>query len=239
MQPLKIVARMGEPVICFEDGLHLDGILAWAAYRDLTEEEHWRLPPIQDPWAVDFDLPFARWSMPAETPSGASERLLDDAGNVWGWFATMAIADWTRRSVHEIRKRVPTSELARWAGTRSINVGAGAPKAYDLKLPTMWTPEITWFAIGDLDEILRLLSIHVYGIGKHCAKGMGRVLEWKAEQVKIDEQFILARRRMPANSDEAMSISSVRPPYHHISRQTYAVDPVAELLIPPTTKDAA
>lgn len=223
--PMLVTARMGEPVITYGDGLHLDGILAWAAYRDLTEEQRYEMPPISTAWALDFDLPIARWSVDGGRCLGADKRLLDEHGRVWGWLATQALADWEKHSIHEVRKRVPLEELARWADARTVHIGCGPAKAYDLGFPTQWAPTISWFAIGDPAEVERLLRTHVYGIGKHCAKGLGRVLEWGVEPADVDEAFIIARRRMACSESEATSIMSIRPPYHHNSRHTYARDP--------------
>jgi hypothetical protein len=223
--PLLVTARMSEPIITYDDGMHLDGILAWAMYLDLTEDERKELPPITEHWAVDFPLPLDKWHVAdADTPPSADPRLRDDDG-VWGWMATQALADWTRRSVHELRKRVPLEELVLWTTTKTATVGKGPAKAYDLKFPTQWAPEVHWMAIGDADEVLRLLTTHVVGIGKHVAKGMGRVAKWSVQHADIDREFVTERRRIACRETEATMIGSIRPPYHHNSRHTWAREP--------------
>jgi hypothetical protein len=216
---------MTEPVISYEDGMHLDGILAWAMYLDLEEEERRALPPITEAWALDFGLPLDKWHAPeAELPPGADERLRDASG-VWGWMATRALADWTRRSVHEIRKRVPIEEMIQLTEAKSVTVGQGPGKAYDLKFPTVWAPEVSWFAIGDANEVRRLLATHVIGIGKHVSKGLGRVAEWSVKPANVDPTFILDRRRVACRENEANIIGAIRPPYSHNSRHTWAREP--------------
>lgn len=223
-EAMLVTASMTEPVITYEDGIHLDGILAWAMYLDLSEEGRKAMPPITEAWALDFDLPLAKWHVAdADTPASVDPRLRDDGG-VWGWMATKALADWTKRGVHELRKRVPIEEMIRWTGANTVHIGCGPAKAYDLKYPTCWAPEVHWFSIGDLDEVQRLLSSHVVGIGKHVAKGLGRVSEWKVAPANVDEAFILERRRIACRESEATGIKSIRPPYHHNSRHTFARD---------------
>lgn len=232
-----VTARMAEPVITYDDGMHLDGILAMAAYRDLSEEARWALQSITEPWALDFDLPLARWSVAGDTPPGSDARLRDDTGRVWGWLATRALARVERRGTHEIRKRVPTEETVRWSKAKTVHAGLGPAKAYDLKLPTIWAHQIHWLAIGDLAEVLRLLDTHMYGIGKHCAKGLGRVLEWRVDPAPgVDAAFICSHRRMPSLEGTAQSLATIRPPYHHNSRVAYARDPViGEPVVHPAT----
>jgi len=235
-ESLLVTARLSEPVVHFDDGMHLDGIVAWAAYRDLTEEQRWELPPINTAWAVDFPLPIARWSVEADIPPGVDDRLRDESGRVWGWMATRALAVWRKRSVFEVRKRIAGEQMTRYTDAVSVNAGCGPAKAYDLKLPTSFAHEVRWFCIGDKDELLRLLQTHVLGIGKHCAKGQGRVMRWAVEPADVSAEWVMSQRRMPCRESEAQSIASIRPPYHHVSRHTYARDPdLSEPVIHPVT----
>lgn len=221
MNGMLVTAKMAEPVVYYDDGLHLDGILAWAAYLDLTEDERWGLPPITDDWATDFDLPLQRWHVDVVAMDA---RLRGDEG-VWGWCATQVLSGWLRRGSHEIRKKPAAEKMARHTASPSVNLGTGPGKAYNLIVPTAFAHELHWAAIGDMKEALRLLSTHVQGVGKHCARGMGRVLHWSIRQVDVSTEDILKNRVMPCSERQATCIRAIRPPYHHGSRHTWAREP--------------
>jgi CRISPR type IV-associated protein Csf3 len=216
---------MGEPVAEDGHGLHLDGILAWAVYRAMSQEDKWLLPPINTAWAEDFDLPLKRFAVEADVPETADERLTDKQGRVWSWVATRAERGTEKHGVVEIRKRVPHNQLVRYTNAVSVNPSLGPSKAYDLKQPTVWAPELRWYAIGDRDACEHLLRSQLYGVGKYCSKGMGRVMEWRVCDAAVSEDYILEQRSVPTRQGEATAIGGVRPPYHHVSRRTYIREP--------------
>ena len=213
MEYMTVTARMREPVVHYEDGMHLDGILAYAAFRIYQREGGAPLPPINEAWCLDFDLPLTRWVRPLPVGCDVDQRLLID-GEVWGFCASRVNADWLARGKMEYRKRPDLDRMRRYTQAKSHSLGAGALKAFDVAYPTMTARELHWMAQGDIDAVRAHLAL-VSHIGKKCATGMGAVGEWLVEP--CNAQAI--KRRLPV--DGGMS-GSIRPPYHHISRHVSA-----------------
>jgi hypothetical protein len=207
-QYMHVTAIMIEPVIYYEDGMHLDGILSYGAFREYNGPE---LPPINSPWAIDFDLPLKKWRVDPPGEFSGDKRLLDDNGMLWGWCASRVDAEWFARGKMEYRKRPDIGAMQRFTTSTSHNIGAGALKAFDVAYPTLMASEHHWHAIGYIDAVRRLLS-HVTHIGKKSTTGMGAVSEWVVEPCYPVEIV----RRMPNDRGRPYAI---RPPYHHASRR--------------------
>jgi hypothetical protein len=224
---MRVAAVMAEPIVYYGDGLHLDGILALAVWRALPPQDRELVPPITDSWAVDFDLPLGRWRLPAD-PEVGHPQLREADGAVWGWLATQALNGWQLHRAHEVRKRPAVQELIEWTDTKAYNPGLGPMKSYDLSYPTFWSPRVEWEAVGQPDAVRVLLTQQVYGIGKGCAKGMGRVLRWEVEPaLEVTAETVMARRRVPVPQVEATAFAGIRPPYHHKSRECWLREPSA------------
>jgi len=98
MRPMMVTARMTEPIVYSNDCIHLDGIIAAAWVRDLSERDRRRLPPVQGAeWASDFSLPLARWILPVQDPDAHTRQLCmrryrgghnGDSPHLWGWCAS-------------------------------------------------------------------------------------------------------------------------------------------------------
>ena len=232
MQFLHIVAEMSEPVIYYGDGMHLDGILAWAKYTDLSREERAAVPPITEPWAWDFDLPLRTWSVPSVTAEYVDDRLFVNRprvrnghkeGALWGWCASAVHAEWLCHDRYAIRKRPELEQMVRYTESPSVNLGAGQQKATNLLLPARFATELHWYAVGDFAEVGRLLA-HVRAVGKITTKGPGSVMRWRVEPWKEDWSVMCAgslTRVMPIGYDAAggyAAEASIRAPYHHASR---------------------
>jgi hypothetical protein len=223
---------MSEPVVYSGDLLHLDGVIAFAAYRDLDDRTRRRIPPISSPWAVDLRLPLSRWFCPAPEEGSCDPRLLKE-GRIWGWAASAEASAWAGRGVAEVRKRPPLDQMRRYASDRRVETGAGPLKAYDLVVPTVFAREVLWYAHGVRSEVERLLVRHAPAIGKKRGIGYGTVLRWRVEACGEDLSVVRAdgtpARRMPASSGlVARAVrATIRPPYHHGSRVCDAVEPAA------------
>lgn len=217
MTPLKVTARMGEPVIYYHDGLHLDGLLAYGAYIEHIRNGGEDLPPISSPWAVDFELPLAKWSRPVPEGAEVDARLLNGDGDLWGWCASAAIADWVAHGKMEFRKRPDIARMARYTAHPSHHLGAGPFKAFDVAYPTELAFKIEWYALGDRERVEALLQ-DVTHIGKKHNVGMGKVLEWTVDDTERDwsvERDGALMRRMPRDGGRP---GTIRAPYHHPSR---------------------
>jgi hypothetical protein len=245
MKPFIVTARMAEPIVTYRDGLHLDGPLAFACFQDLTPEARAAVPPIESPWAEDFDLPLAKWEGEAELFASTDPRLTSDGevrsdedgvvfGTVWGWRCSAAIAvSGAVASVHDQRRKPAIEEMVRWSDDGRVEIGGGPRAARNLRFPSMVARELRWYAVGDPERALALLRRHVPAIGKLARSGNGRVLEWTVESTENDWSVRgphgEVMRRLPARMvpDHPSGEGAIRAPYHHRSRWVSSVAPEA------------
>lgn len=235
MRPLRITADLTEPVLYSDDGMHLDGLLAFGAFMSLPPEERATWPALElTDWARDIDLPLERWAV--EQGGAYDERLADWHGLVWGWAASAVTGEIAARRVAEVRKRPVIAEFARYTTDKSVLITGGPHKAWDLKFPTILAPRLVWYADGDPDEIRRLLG-HVPALGKKRNHGHGTVREWRvepwSESWSIERDGMLMRR-MPHAWRPSLppGRGAIRPPYHHRSRTCPSVGPEVTLRSP-------
>ena len=206
---MRVKAIMDEPIIYYDDGMHLDGILSYAAYREYITNDNPPLPPNNGPWAIDFDLPLEKWFRSLPIGSKVDFRLLE-GGKVWGWYASKVIVNLVHYNKMEYRKRPPMNYMRYYTNSKNHNVGAGPLKAFNVSFPTMISRELHWFAKGDIESVRRLLNL-VSNIGKKSTTGMGSVESWHVDECDPCPIY----RRLPIEDGTPRSI---RPPYHHISR---------------------
>lgn len=234
---MRVTAVMGEPVAYLGDLMHVDGIVAAAAYRDLPERTRRRVPPLSCEWPVDLRIPLSRWFVSVSEARGRLSKMTRDGHALWGWCGSAEIGDpWLRRGKIEIRKRPPVEEMRRYAQDATVQLGAGPLKAYDMAVPTVFAHRISWMAHGDAGEVRRLLSRYIPAIGKKRNLGCGTVLEWVVEEVpgSVMDSVVagsgaraLPIRRLPAECGlrGARRRGSIRAPYHHASRDCDCVEP--------------
>jgi CRISPR type IV-associated protein Csf3 len=245
--PMRIIARMDEPIGYLGDLLHLDGPIAYGVYHDLDEHTRRTIEPIEiTEFPVDFRsiTPLSTWwvSYDPEQHGAVDARLLsrqrrrDDPldPQLWGWCCSAADeSSWARRSKLEIRKKPDLARMARYTDARTANLSSGHMKAYDLTVPTVFAREVTWFAHGDVDKIRHLLAAYVPALGKKRNIGGGTVREWivREEPGARDDLAIIQdgrlMRRMPAGAatGEAVRAGAIRPPYYHHTRVVICEEP--------------
>lgn len=245
--PMRIVARMDEPIAYLGDLLHLDGPIAYGVYHDLDEQTRRTIEPIEKgEWPVDFRTitPLSTWWVDYD-PAQHGEvdaRLLSRQANgrktpdrqLWGWCCSAADeSSWAARSKLEIRKKPDLARMTRYTDAKSANLSSGHMKAYDLTVPTVFAREVTWFAHGDVDRVRHLLATYVPALGKKRNIGSGTVREWivreepgARDDVAIHQDGKL-RRRMPvgAVTGEAVRAGAIRPPYYHHTRIVMCEEP--------------
>lgn len=231
MIPIKITAKLTEPVVYYGDGMHFDGILAWGAFMMLTPEERSMLPNLQiSDWADDFDLPLATWECDLGEGFGYDCRLLNANGKLWGWCASAVVAEWEKYGKCEYRRKPNNRMYAELYTGNTINTGSGSAKAYDIALPTR-TPrgyELVWYAVGDKKRVIELLSL-VPAVGKKVNTGYGTVEEWIVQEISDDISIVdrgVLMRTIPVHlfdqlglhGHSTMKEAAFRPPYTHSSR---------------------
>lgn len=102
-----------------------------------------------------------------------------------------------------INRRFPQQEAQALGEERfrSYRIDAGAARSYRLPLRTFHAAgdRMTWWCIGDRDEVWRLLQLISY-VGKKRSTGCGRVIAWAVREMRDDELwpgFPVLRDGMP------------------------------------------
>lgn len=237
--PMRVIARMDEPIGYLGDLLHLDGPIAYAVYHDLDEPTRRTIEPVEvAEFPTDFRsrTPLSTWWVDYEAAlhGDVDARLLEPGPQLWGWACSAADeSSWTARGKIEVRKKPDLARMTRYTDARSAHLSTGHMKAYDLAFPTVFAREVTWFAHGDVDKVRYLLSTFVPAIGKKRNIGGGTVREWVVSEepgarddLAIHDDGKL-RRRMPAGAigGHSLRAGAIRPPYYHHTRVVLSEEP--------------
>lgn len=216
MQPLRITATLQTGQVCTFDGrLSLDGLLSWVWFR----EHH--------PELLEHGAPEGEWP-DAELP--LERRVPEHEPSAWYWAVSLGqytpqreyVYHWHRRFAAERERYIDLS------GKKSgrINTKAGYMKAYRHPVPVLLITEITWYAVGDADELRRMLA-QANWIGKNRSQGFGWVGEWTVEPWPEDWSeygpFGRVMRDLPVPASQAQGEEGIRPPYWH-RRNRYPVE---------------
>ena len=211
--PITITATFTDPIVGFRDDLGIDGPLSYAMYRRLTPGEQEALPPMNPNWALDFDLPIARWSAPAPDGLQCDERLLTVDGEVWGWCTSDPVVTGNRSEVAtHIRRKPELEAMARWSNAKRHHSGLGPLKARNITHEATFASQVKWHALGDPEKVQDLLS-EVIAIGRATRHGNGRVGKWTVDAHSDRDAW--RTRAMPATGG---SPTPVRAPAYHRSR---------------------
>jgi len=240
-----VTAHLVEPIVYARDGIHLDGLLSHAAVLELDAKTRRRMTPLSSECPPDVALPLARWRVPVRVDDEHTARLCYErtshalrqgAGILWGWCASAEDAHWLLHGRAEVRKKPSFAELARYSDAPSVNVAAGAMKAYDLALPTVQAHRVRWYALGNPDAVAHLLRTHVRALGRKRGTGWGlvdswevepRAEDWSVERWEPQSETLILMRRMPRECrfEGRQSIAAIRPPYFHASRCVPTTEP--------------
>lgn len=222
MQPLRITARMQSGVVVTPgDGLPLDAILdhAWCR-RKLG-------PALYEPGAPHVK--------PDELPL---KRIVYGGWHgAWLWAASFAELEgaryrqWWHKKTHPDGVDGVQVEMT----ARKLNLTSGRYKELRVALPTVWAPEIVWYAVGDSEGLANLLA-YAPAIGKKVSQGNGWVAEWVVEPWPADWSLLrdgVATRSLPlplarqlgAAGDEL--VMGYRPPYYVRTHQERCIVPPA------------
>lgn len=118
------------------------------------------------------------------------------------------------------------------AGSRprtKIPVGGGTFKSQMIDVTYVPAKRCTFYLRGDADRIETLLERHLTDLGKHTAKGFGRVDEWELRELDTDYALVhptegVAMRPLPesvlSDADDTATLTW-RCPYHY---QRWAVE---------------
>lgn len=160
MIPLRVTAEMVSRVVLSADGLHLDALLmAAVARRD-------DLPPL-------MTQAEALSAAPLEIPVARST-----CGRYY--LASAAIGAPVAREGRYVQRRFPLHEAIAMGDVKRIATNAGPCKAFRIPVETQHIPTLTWYAVGEPEEIRALLSL-VSRLGRRRAVGEGLVRAWRVE----------------------------------------------------------
>jgi CRISPR type IV-associated protein Csf3 len=110
------------------------------------------------------------------------------------------------------RKKYPLDRLDLTTG--SVNLQSGKDREYNQPLPLLCVPRLVAYASGNRKKVKRLLKKHIVAIGKHRAKGKGRIVN--VECIETPENWSLvkdgkAQRYLP--HEDGLRLCRIRPPY--------------------------
>lgn len=232
--PLLVRAHMASGVAHAAPwGVALDGLLAaemWSRHKAHARQAgvgYTRARETADP--PDLDLPLAR----CERPDG-----------VWHWAATFAWPEQrTDQVVHTWTGRVDPRALEQVSDSLPRTVSDRQGRYRARRMPLLVTPcqTLTWYGVGDVDEVLDLVA-SIDSIGKKRRSGEGRVLRWEVTSAPDLDEFTAGHLHpdgslgrtcpqaccvhVPADVvDGGLSLAGIRPPYMHPGRQRQLVVP--------------
>lgn len=194
-QPLKVTARLLDGRIATTDlALPLDSILAyaWIAKNrpDLLETSKSGIGEI-----FYAPLPLKR----------------REAEGEWFWACSFACGEPVQEQTRHWHKRFDSQlseEYVDFQGRRGkVNIGSAQYKNYRMPITVFLIPELSWYLVGDLEEVKALLE-DITAIGKKTSQGYGKIRKWVVEPWLEDLSHL---RAMP--DPEGDDIWGIRPPY--------------------------
>jgi CRISPR type IV-associated protein Csf3 len=203
MEALRVVASIPQEVSLPGGPVALDALLgATIAQRDDLPK------PISGADLVDISLPLERSA----------------CGRVW--LASFSEGAFEARATRHINKRTDIRMAQAWAGPRfrRIDIATGANKNYRIPLETghLEGGALTWWCLGDAEQIRDLLSLVTY-IGKKRSNGLGKVQRWTVEPCEPWPGFPVLRDGVPLRTlpldwpgvreDAEQAFRVLSPPY--------------------------
>ena len=158
-QPLKVVAHLASAMVNYEP-LNLDGLLGWAVLQEVVGANH--LNPQEGLWRVPVPLEVVHtqdgWPMYASTALWPDPKAIND-------------------SVIYHKRAQPGRYTGTKKGTFQIESTAGRWMDRRMPIPTLNTPTLTAWVVGNPAEVARLLE-RLKFIGRRRSAGHGEVLSW-------------------------------------------------------------
>lgn len=221
-QPVRIQCRPSS-LFTYGQFIHLDSLLARAALLEKFGSEFYSLPMISR-------------GTPAEElihPNLPLERR-ERAGQ---WYWACSWADVEKIALAHTGdgwvKGFAANDAGRYVGKRTVQLSKGPDKLYNMPIHLTTVSELSWYAMGNPDEIRRLLNENYQAIGKKNAYGNGqlefyddgnrwKVEAWHSDWSERDGEGKLTRG-IPLedtfSADSKTAIYGVRPPYHVAANQ--------------------
>lgn len=204
MIPMRVIARTPAGFAASDPwSPTLDGILAYEIMRERLGDEFGLATSDDSTMQAVEGLPLA----------------VERHGE-WWWYACSsplyAAVVQARRYYHR-RFDAAAAETFLEPRKAKVSTAAGPYKNARLSHLVTVTNQVTWHAIGEPDEVSRLLN-RVRYIGAGIASGMGRVNEWRVVPDEASRELALAHRPLPVQRAQALGITGpvmrwgIRPP---------------------------
>ena len=166
------------------------------------------------------------------------------AGGTWCYAASLAelyghhgteLVHWNKRLDEAAALALVERGSLELGKRRKIPTNSGEFKAYHKPLWVEVVDRLVWYAVGDADEVRRLLTTHVRGLGKKRNSGHGAVAEWTVEEVGMPADRWMWRpngepvRAIPTRMLDGWTGETAwlgfRPPYWLAANQTWCAAP--------------
>lgn len=194
----------------------IDGIIAYQYMREkLGDDEFAMRQHRTDLMEPVEDLPLAK----------------ENFGGQWWYQCSFPVFETMAQVVRHTHRRFDNRQAEKYwnNGDKSgkVLVAAGPYKNARLKLTQHITPRVTWYCIGDLEEVKRLVSKTTH-IGARVGAGYGRVREWLVSECD-DYDKARFHRSLPVDFAQKHGLTGVemyegiRPPARHPDNQTLCV----------------
>ncbi|MEA3324443.1 MAG: hypothetical protein U9Q37_04810, partial [Euryarchaeota archaeon] len=210
-EPMKITMEMRSPIVT-TDYIFLDGLISSAVFKDRVPD-HYDMPENRND-LIHIPLPLKQYG--SEEPFYA---------------ASIGYADQIVEGIEHWHKRTEIESK-----TKKIDVGSGQYKIYAMPMPTMWAESWVFYANGNIEEVVRLLTTHISAIGKKCSQGFGSIKRITADPSEHDWSVIkdsVPMRPIPVSSAREFDLDcnvemyyAYRPPYWHRANLTQCYMPL-------------
>ena len=168
MLNIQITAYLSSPFFAYDDwSPSIDSLLEyyWLEERNLLSPN----PSPND--LIIADLPIEK----------------GDISGAWYWKVSAPCYAIKAQTQDRFRKRWDYQESSLNWGKRKPkwSTSEGAEKSYDLPVFLRHTERIDWFAVGNPDEVFKLL-LRCSGIGKKRSYGYGQIAKWQVKEIDND-----------------------------------------------------
>jgi len=218
-QPLKITFEMQSP-IAITDYIHFDSLLWHAALQDQLGESFWNQTG-REHYNIKIPLKEKTQTLTLSKPGKLQGFTLRKK---YYSSSTGIYEDGYVEDVQSWRKRCDFPD-----GIGKVDIRRGQFKAYDAPLTVIFAPTVTFYAVGNAAEILRLLTTHITHIGKKRVQGYGKIKKVTVEPIGEDRSVIWQgrlQRPIPVMGcpfkfeDPIIMYYAWRPPYWRLSALT-------------------
>ncbi len=181
MKPLKIVFHLRFPIAVTFPWIAFDGLLAHLELRRRDPDAYWLLPS-KTPLNLDIEIPVGKLKGVYRTSSSIFEPKKIFQETIYKRFETKGSLDISKK-----RKKV--------------HINQGYFKNFMIALPYIPVEKVVFYAFGDRQRIIELLSL-MPGLGKKIAIGYGEIDRFEVIETEKDYSLFkggLAMRPIPVD----------------------------------------